>query len=369
MEKAIEIATQNLRQCYSNQGIVAGLHHFNDLWARDALFASWGALALGDTDIVRKTLITLLNHQNRDGQIPMRIGDYFFLPKLIGLRQATRARYKDDKANSYPTDQNSLLIITARKYLEQTHNLQVLEHAYPQLQKAIEWNITQAPHQLIEENPYASWTDSVKKRGKVLYTNTLHCQAIKDMAFIAQKVGQDRTHFLKLHRQVKTLLNQQFWNGKYYNDWITNAPNSTFSTDGNLLAILFNIASHAQAASIQRCISHFKINTIPSITNYPQYRFWETTIINRIVGLGAYHNGLSWLWLGALDVIAKKKMGKRKQAQALFQKIARIITKHKAVYEVYDSQGNPFKSLYRSEHPFAWNAALFLSAAKAISYI
>ena len=59
--KAIEIATEELRACYFKQGIVAGTHHFTDYWARDAFFASFGSLAIGDTKIVREFWLKATN--------------------------------------------------------------------------------------------------------------------------------------------------------------------------------------------------------------------------------------------------------------------------------------------------------------------
>jgi len=54
--KAYDIAVKNLRQCYSDQGILAGLKHFDDYWARDSLYACWGALKLKDYEIVKRRL-------------------------------------------------------------------------------------------------------------------------------------------------------------------------------------------------------------------------------------------------------------------------------------------------------------------------
>ena len=115
LRKAHDIALSSLRSCYSQEGIFAGLHQFSDYWARDSLFSSWGALAIGDSGIVRKNLSLLLRNQRANGQIPLRVGDYFIGLKVLGinLKQSLKPRYSQDKDFSCPTDQNSLLIITA----------------------------------------------------------------------------------------------------------------------------------------------------------------------------------------------------------------------------------------------------------------
>ena len=54
IQKSIEIAKLTLRSNYTDAGIVAGKDHFSDVWARDSLFASFGSIALGDTEVVKK---------------------------------------------------------------------------------------------------------------------------------------------------------------------------------------------------------------------------------------------------------------------------------------------------------------------------
>ena len=56
IDAAFEIAARDLRACYTEHGILAGLTHFKQYWARDSFFASLGATKLGDFDVVKKQL-------------------------------------------------------------------------------------------------------------------------------------------------------------------------------------------------------------------------------------------------------------------------------------------------------------------------
>ena len=56
IKEAYGIAVKNLRSCYADHGIIAGLNQFNDYWARDAFYASFGALELKDFLVVKKLL-------------------------------------------------------------------------------------------------------------------------------------------------------------------------------------------------------------------------------------------------------------------------------------------------------------------------
>ncbi|MBI5619870.1 hypothetical protein HY950_02825, partial [Candidatus Gottesmanbacteria bacterium] len=63
------IARAALKRCASPVGISAGAHHFVDLWARDSLFATFGA----PVDIAETTIETFLKYQRSDGLVPYRI--------------------------------------------------------------------------------------------------------------------------------------------------------------------------------------------------------------------------------------------------------------------------------------------------------
>ncbi len=376
IEKAYAIAKNNLRSCYSKDGILAGSHHFDDYWARDGFFAGLGALYLKDFDIVKKNLKLFIKYQNKQGQIPLRIGDYFIALKLFGIRpvQKMRARYTEDKFFHTSTDQNSLFVILFYNYLKTTKDKEFLKKYFPNLKKAMQWNLTRDTDNdlLIEEEHYAAWTDSIKKSGKVLYTNILHCEALREFSDMCKTIGkkEDSKHYLDLHRDVKQKINDLFWKQDYYIDWIDKKGYDYFSTDGNILAILFDIANKNQQLKIQKAIQEFRINQhIPSKTNYPKYPFTKISLINYIGGIGDYHNGLSWLWLGCLDAVAKNKIGMRKQAIELLNQIAELIVRHNGVYEIYEQNGKPVKrSRYKSEHPFAWSSGLFIYAVNQINY-
>src|SRR3989344_6785637 len=73
LESAESIARRDLLRCLTSEGIIAGTHHFVDLWARDGLFACLGALEVGEYTAVKTTIESFLAHQRRDGLIPYRV--------------------------------------------------------------------------------------------------------------------------------------------------------------------------------------------------------------------------------------------------------------------------------------------------------
>ncbi len=366
MERAYEIAKRDLRRCYSEQGIHAGTKHFDDYWARDSLFACLGSLSIGDYKIVKKNLLLFLGFQ-RDGQIPMRVGNYFILPKILGLGMKDKlvARYVDDKFFNTAKDQNSLFIILCKEYLDKTEDSFFLEKNFQKIKKAMEWNLSDGI--LVSEGAYGSWADSVRKKGHVFFTNVLHYHALGCFSKICKLAGEDGRKYKELHSKVGRVLQEEFWNGRYFVDWIHKKKHDYFSTDGNLLAILFGLADKKQGEGIMECIDEFGINSdVPAKTNYPKYPFSKISYIDWAAGIGKYHNGMSWLWLGALDAIARNKLGNKDGAEEILGKMAEVINQYGAVYEIYENK-KPVKTwLYRSESPFAWSAGMFVKACKEI---
>ena len=64
IEKAYEIALEDLRSCYTKEGILASHVNFSDYWARDTFWASLGMLETKDPEKitrVQKSIELFLN--------------------------------------------------------------------------------------------------------------------------------------------------------------------------------------------------------------------------------------------------------------------------------------------------------------------
>jgi glycogen debranching enzyme len=374
IEKAFNMALTTLRNRYTKTGIIAGKTHFSDIWLRDSCFASLGSLSVGDTNIVKTNLTTVLKFIKDDGQIPLRVGQKHMFLKFLGFTGQTKARFIEDKGVSIPTDSNSLFLIIAEKYISQTNDLQFAEQYFAKLKLAINWNFTmdQDNDLLIEEGPYANWADSLRKRGKVLYTNVLHFAALDSFSKICALVSnkKEATHYNELKNLVKDKINQLFWNGNYFIDWIHKHKHSYFSTDGNVLAIIFNLADSQQSSSIQQCIHEFDLDhAFSTETNFPKYKGKHIFPLFYPINMYDYHNGLQWLWIGCADAVAKHQAGLTTEAEELLTRMAKKIIKYRGVYEVY-YDNKPLKRLiYKSEQGFAWSSGMFVWACKETKLI
>jgi glycogen debranching enzyme len=69
IKSAKNISEKDISFCKVEQGIVAGPHHFVDLWARDSFFATFGLYGKKDFPVFRQTIDTFLRFQRSDGLV------------------------------------------------------------------------------------------------------------------------------------------------------------------------------------------------------------------------------------------------------------------------------------------------------------
>ncbi len=374
IQNAFLIACNALRSCYKD-GILAGMHHFDDYWARDSFFAGLGCMEIKDYEIVKKNMTLFISYMSREGQIPLRVGKNtaeIFL-SFIGVKGWRRKPiYTIDKSRCPPVDQNSLLLACASEYMKKTHDKKFLSENIEKLEKTMDWNLLNDSDNdlLIEEAEYSNWADSIRKRGTVLYTNVCHCHAIRCLSELFMIAGNKKNgaYYNNLFEKTKERINDVFWRGNHYIDWIDESKEyDYFSTDGNMLAVLWGIADNAMAKQIVQCSDSFGINDVPSGCVYPPYPSFLVSKEIRLIGLKDYHNGLSWLWLGAICALAKNMLGKEEEAKNILGKISNMICRDNDVFEVYEKKGMPVRrGIYKAEHPFAWNAGMFVYACRKI---
>lgn len=324
--KAHGIAQSSIIACTTNNGLIGGLHHFVDLWARDSLFASFGA----PHSVAKRTIETFLKYQRRDGLIPYR----------IFRRRVLLPNFRSVQSGGVVPDGGLMTIVAAQRFGK--------TYAH-KLNRAREWYRKKFGDDLISEWFQCEWADAVLKVGKTLYTNILYWKATGDEA-------------------IKNKIVDVFWNGRYFADWVDWRRRDYFASHPNMLAIVFGLTTREQSLSILDYAKEYCWNGWTLEENYPAYPWWRIPIQNYLVGMADYHNrGCLWLQPGILYAIALHKTGKTDEATSVLTAIAGKIVEYNGVYEVYEKNGGPVKRLfYQSEYPFAWSAGLFLWAHKIL---
>jgi len=368
IRRAYGIAVRDLRACYNPDGIVAGRLKFNAYWARDGFWASLGALALGDHAQALAQLETFIKYQFPSGKLPVRVefvGHHF--TGYNTLRSRPKVVGRAGGIFSDPIDPSALFVIAAREYLDRSGDLSFCARFDPVMDRAIRW-LMRHDHDgdgLIESYWLADWMDSIIKFNKVFNLNVIFYEGLRAYAALKMlnKEIEAAEEFSRAAARVYERL-QIFWTGEYFCDWIWGTRRGGFSSDGNVLAMLFGVATPDQA---QRVLDHIRARRLDADTplriSDPIYPAWRVFPMYYLAGIPGYHRTMIWPWLGTLNAICKARYGDRNGA---FEDLARIgawYVQWNGVNEVYDRGGKPVSRLfYTAEIPFAWNAGLYVYA-------
>src|SRR5207245_1265871 len=374
IHRAYHIAVRDLRACYNPDGIVAGRLHFNAYWARDGFCASFGALTLGDADQVKALLQIFTQFQMGSGELPVRIE---FLGHTFGhyhtQRLHPKALFRAGTLFAGPLDPAALFIIAAREYFLRTHDMEFCARFEPAMDRAIAGMMSKDRDGdgLIENRHFlAAWMDSILKKDKDFYLNLLFFEGLRAGRAVKEWLGHadDARRYEELAASTGRALQRVFWNGQYFTDWVRGSRHGGFASDGNVLAILFGVASEGQAESILRFIAAQGLDRdTPLRTCHPVYAIWQVLPFYFLAGISDYHRTLIWPWLGTLNAINKFRLGHQDDALADLARIGAWYVTRNAVAEVYEQDGRPLsRRFYQAEVPFAWNAGVYVYAVHAL---
>jgi len=382
-ERAYKIAEDNLRAGLEKRSLpdgtekvilCAGVRHFREPWARDTGFASFGLIELGEYQATKDALEVFLLTQSPEGQFPVKIHSTHFLERYLyslfnreqPVDRPIVPRYITAH-NTISLDGNSLLIIAILNYARRTGDYNFVRQYWDNLKNALAWLETYVKESngLLHQGAFTDWADSVARQGKILYTNVIYWRALLDMAEIAETCGspEDRRIIGQKAIVIREAINEHFWRPDlgYY---VTSQFFDNLSSSGNLLAIVWGLASPEQSHAILDVMRYYGMATpVPTKTVHRAYPKKFIAIENRISGIADYHTYFAWLWLGAWHVIALSRMERMEEARELLYNMSRVIVRDGAVHEVYRPDGHYASTFwYTSESPLTWSAGMFVYA-------
>lgn len=378
IDQAIQIAKKNLRSCYGDRGIQTGSRKV--YWSWDSFFASFGSLEIGDFEIVKKNLQLFLHFQNKQGNTPKRIANPLYPLRYLGLPiSESWDKKRPSFASPYYTgisiSQNPVLVICFYEYIKKTGNKDFLKDNFAKLLEIFDFLKTRTyKNGLLKEPVGGGWAESILKRGAITYTNACYVRSLWCMAELCKETKnyELEKRFLLEYQNINDQINNHLWeksDGGYYSDWFGVSRHHYFSSDGNLLAILWNIADKTKTKKINRALDFLLENAkFPLPMTLNRYYFWRVFFANQIAGIKNYHMSYSWIWLGCLAALAKHKIGQTKEAKKIISRISEIIVRDDCVQEIYHKSYAVRAWLYKSEKPWAWSAGLFLYACKKLGY-
>ncbi len=354
-----------LRAATAPEGLVASaaLPHYAAVWTRDVAFSALGANLSPDPELnaaVGRSLAGLARLQAASGEIP-------------NAWWPGRAYWDFHEAGC--TDATCLFVVAAAQHLQAHPDARLQGRLWPHLERAIHWLGDQDANQftVIDSPSGGDWMDSTLQRtGKLLYVNALYHRALRGVAALAPSGGPEAyTARAELLRAKIDLL---FWpepgtdhaglldgpgrppaaassfphpigpaarraamraDRRHY---LSHVDGGRYVDEcdvlGNVLAVLYDIASPARSRLIMEFLHQSAAATPYPMRTYPRsfaagdrwgmYRedleaFQDPRWRNPP---GRYHNGGVWPFIGGLYVAALHRVGMVAEARAEIARLA-----------------------------------------------
>lgn len=377
------IASDNFiayRPSFALYTIIAGYPWFLD-WGRDTLIAFEGLLLIPRRFKIAKEVLLTCIRDIKYGLVPNGYSGY------------------DNRPLYNSVDASLLLFEQVRKYLEYTHDFELLKsHLYETLKKVIEAYIQgidldgnniymdQEDGLLSSGTPYTqnTWMDAkvgdkviTPRNGKAVEINALWYNALRIMADFAKlyKEKDLEKKYTKLAEKCKESFEKKFYNKKRkdLDDLVGDnkiRPNQLFAI-GLYYPVIepsSEIAKQVLETVTEKLLTPYGLKTLAK--GEPGYRdIYEGDAIKRDM---SYHQGITWPWLLGIYVDsllavtkAEKSKTKKKEYQEQYEKLVKQIeeTFTKEMYE--RSTVGSISEIYDSAKPYeakgcfaqAWSVA------------
>jgi len=349
-ELALEKAQEVLAQECCPLGLMASPEGYRQVWARDSVITSLGALLTpGHEECLPKSLETLAGQQSELGAIPNNV---------------SVATGRLDHTNAGSVDSNLWYILGHYFNHQVSGDAGFVRKYWPSLEKALLWLRYQDSNGcgLLEVHEAADWADLLANRFNILYDNVLWYAALRGMGVMADQVGKDGAAYLDMAGDVRHKLRIVLWVGpENTEEWGPGCPGHAewkhtlgqmdpvlvkrpfflpyvafrdygdyCDVFGNLLAILFNVANPAQE---RRILDYFHqvgvaepypVRVLHPVI-HPGGKDWREYYRNNNLNLpDQYHNGGIWPFVGGFYVAVLVKAGRLEEGRHQLEKLAEI---------------------------------------------
>ena len=304
LDEAYEKAKYVLKTCATKNGLYAsgGIHGYKGVWSRDSNISLIGASTDSNSlykNQFKKSLITLEKYQSKLGQIPNAV-----------MKFEAKKRQVDYKS----IDSSLWFVIGHYVYMKRYKDKSLFRKHKKSIDLAIKWIHYRdfGEDTTLEQLPTTDWQDAFPHK----YGTTISTQALYNK--VLELVG-DKKRLKKLGKQVNSVEDNRLWNGKFY--WAYRWKNHNkykeigewFDSFGNIMAIIFDLASKDQAKKIISYMKKHKISRpYPTKSIYPPIKksskYWKDYYLDAGATPNHYLNGGIWPYIGSLYVLALIKL-------------------------------------------------------------
>ncbi|MGQ9694021.1 MAG: amylo-alpha-1,6-glucosidase [Thermodesulfobacteriota bacterium] len=347
---ALERAQEVLAQECCPLGLMASPEGYRQVWARDSVITSLGALlTAGHEECLPKSLETLAGQQSELGAIPNNV---------------SVATGRLDHTNAGSVDSNLWYILGHYFYHQISGDDGFLRKYWPSLEKALLWLRYQDSNGcgLLEVHEAADWADLLANRFNILYDNVLWYAALRGMGVMADRGGKEGAPYMDMACDVRHKLRIVLWVGpENASEWGPNCPghkewkHTLGQVDpvlvkrpfflpyvafrdygdycdvfGNLLAILFGVANPDQERRILDYLHQvgiaepYPVRVLHPVI-FPGSKDWRDYYRNNNLNLpDQYHNGGIWPFVGGFYVAVLVKVGRLEEARDQLENLAEL---------------------------------------------
>lgn len=401
----------------SEIGLLGAAKSYKQVWARDSMISGLGLMVAQDpagATIHRRSLQTLRQFQSRLGNIPHNVG-FTGVPDpaliahggALSVGEAGSPQAVTDTVHAGCID-NSLWYIIGNYYTWQMDgDLERLRQFWPSLQRAYTWLDYQDSNEcgLLEVHEAMDWADLFANSYNSLWPNVLWFAAQRCMAAMAAALGEEDRFWRGRIEETRFKLNTLLWVGPEWErdlQWVEENRKEwlypirateilyqerpyylpymafrgwadRFDAFGNLVAILFGLASEAQTDRIFDYITKtgvdqpWPIKAIHPVVQ-PGDKDWREYYRVRNLNLPhQYHNGGAWPFIGGFYVAALVKAGRLTEGRHQLERLAEMNRQSRFGGEwefnewFHGESGKPAGFPGQS-----WSAALYLFAHECV---
>jgi len=361
ISECYEKAKEVLKICSTPNGFFAsgGKEGYDAIWARDSMISSIGASLVEDSneekELFKKTfkasLKTLAENQGKTGQIPNCVDKF-----------SRRKPHVD-----YKTIDSTLWYIIGSFVYQQRYEEESLSKLNQTTEKAMNWLLCQDQGEegMLAQLPTSDWQDAFPhKYGYAISTQALFFKVLKLMK---KEKEAEKLKFMT-NENVETNL----WNKNFYlpyrwkNHGIYKEVGYWFDSLGNLLSIIFDLATNDKAKKILSYIKSKKIaDPYPIRSIYPpltkKSKFWQDYFMDcDAKEPHSYANGGIWGFVGCFYVLSLIKLKKFEEAEKALSKIAELNLKGNFPEWTHPITKKSYGNLQ------AWEAGTFILAYKSL---
>lgn len=365
-EEAYNQAIWILKKCSTPNGFFAAFPGYDMVFGRDSMIMSLGASLVKDKKlkkVIEKSIITLAENQSEVGQIPNAVD------KFVN----TRKHHVD-----YMSIDSSLWFIIANYNYKLKYRDSSLFNKYKKaMDKIFYWLLCLDTGEdgMPEQLPTTDWQDAFPhKYGHTINTQALYYKVLKlagkdKEAERVKKVVNSTGDFSLWDNQKEFYLPWRWKNHDKYKE-----EGEWFDSLGNLLAIIFDLANHAQAKKIlgyvkrEKIAEPYPIKAIyPAI--FPGSKDWQDYFLDCEAGTPwNYLNGGIWTFIGGFYILALVKMKKFKEAKTQLRKLAEVNMKDKGLFaEWFNGKTGDMEKTEAGIRSYqGWNAGMYIVAYESL---